>query len=167
MDAKLSKLRNALAEAIDGMSQEKLERHPPGKWSSAQILDHLNLSYAGTIKNFERRLASGRPGASSDRRTKRWQRRLVIGLGFFPKDRKSPEHVLPRGTPVSQLTSEIFVNISRMDSVIEECAARFGRNKPLAEHPVLGPLTAKEWRKFHLVHGRHHARQILRLKRTF
>jgi len=28
------------------------------------------------------------------------------------------------------------------------------------DHLFLGPLTANEWRKFHWVHGRHHARQI-------
>jgi hypothetical protein len=28
----------------------------------------------------------------------------------------------------------------------------------------LGPLTGAQWRKFHLVHGRHHARQIRQLR---
>jgi hypothetical protein len=28
---------------------------------------------------------------------------------------------------------------------------------------MLGPLTAGQWRKFHLIHGRHHAKQIRRL----
>ncbi|HEY7354781.1 MAG TPA: DUF1569 domain-containing protein [Terriglobales bacterium] len=166
MDAILTELRNVLASAIEGMSKEELIRHPEGKWSSAEILDHLNLTYLGTIKNFERCLASGQSGASTDRHSKRWQRRLVTDLGYFPKGRKSPERVLPRGTPVHQLTTEIFENIARMDDVIEACAERFSRTKPIAEHPIIGPLTAKEWRKFHLVHGKHHARQILKLKNS-
>ncbi|MGZ7099671.1 MAG: DUF1569 domain-containing protein [Candidatus Angelobacter sp.] len=32
------------------------------------------------------------------------------------------------------------------------------------DHPVLGPLTAAEWRKFHLVHGLHHVKQIRSLR---
>jgi hypothetical protein len=28
------------------------------------------------------------------------------------------------------------------------------------DHLILGPLTAGQWRKFHWVHGQHHARQI-------
>lgn len=164
MTSKLSDLRTRLAEAIDGMTAEDLARHPEGKWSSAEILDHLNLTYRGTIKNCERCLAAGKSGASVDRTTKRWQRRVVILLGYLPSGRRSPETVLPRGTPIAQLTTEIFENITRMDSVIAACDAQFGRGKSIAEHPILGPLTASEWRKFHWVHGTHHARQIIRLK---
>jgi hypothetical protein len=162
----LSVLRTVLANAIEGMSVEDLARHPPGKWSSVEILDHLNLTYRGTIKNFERCLASGESGASPDRKTKRWQRRAIVWLGYMPEGRKSPKWVLPRGTPVQKLTTEIFENIARMDQLIDECDVRFGRGKPLADHPILGPLTAHEWRKFHIVHGKHHARQINRLKRS-
>ncbi|PYV48849.1 MAG: hypothetical protein DMG92_12640 [Acidobacteria bacterium] len=50
VSSKLSELRDQLAAAIAGMSAEDLERHPAGKWSSAEILDHLNLTYRGTIK---------------------------------------------------------------------------------------------------------------------
>ena len=164
MASKLSDLRTRLANAIDGMTAEDLARHPEGKWSSAEILDHLNLTYRGTVKNCERCLAAGKSGASSDRNSKRWQRRVVIWLGYLPSGRKSPEPALPRGTPIPQLTTEIFENIARMDNVIAACDAQFGRGKSIAEHPILGPLTASEWRKFHWVHGRHHARQITRLK---
>jgi DinB superfamily len=162
----LSELRTALANAIDGMSPDDFTRHPPGQWNSAEILDHLNLTYIGTIKNFARCLACGKPGASPDRKTKRWPRRVIVQFGFFPPGRRSPDRVLPRGTPVHQLTTEIFENLARMDSVIAECDARFGPGLPLADHPILGPMTAQEWRKFHFVHGRHHVRQILRLKKA-
>jgi hypothetical protein len=162
--SKLLQLREQLANAIQGMSPEDLARHPQGIWSSAEILDHLNLTYRGTIKNCERCLAAGKSGASVDRNTKRWQRRIVIGLGYLPSGGKSPQHALPRGTPISQLTTEIFDNITRMENVISACDAQFGRGKSIAEHPIFGPLTAREWRKFHWVHGRHHVRQIIRLK---
>jgi hypothetical protein len=164
--SKLSDLHNQLARAIDGMTAKDLERHPAGKWSAAEILDHLNLTYRGTIKNCERCLAAGKSGASGDRSTKRWQRRVVILLGYLPSCRKSPETALPRGTPISQLTTEIFENIAQMDNVIAACDDQFGQGKSIAEHPILGPLTASEWRKFHWVHGRHHARQIIRLKKA-
>jgi hypothetical protein len=164
VSSNLSELRDRLAAAINGMSAEDLARHPEGKWSSAEILDHLNLTYRGTIKNCERCLASGKSGTSLDRKGKRWQRRGLLWLGFFPPGRKSPERVLPRGTPIPQLTAEIFENIARMESVIAQCDTRFGKEKAIADHPILGPMTAREWRKFHWVHGRHHARQIIRLK---
>lgn len=166
MTSKLSELRDRLAKAIDGMSAEDLSRHPEGKWSSAEILDHLNQTYRGTVKNCEHCLAAGKSNASVDRNRKRWQRRVVMLLGYLPSGRKSPERALPRGTPIAQLTTEIFENITRMESVISACDAQFGRGKAIAEHPILGPLTAREWRKFHWVHGRHHVRQIIKLKNS-
>jgi hypothetical protein len=162
--SKLSDLRDQLAKAIDGMSAEDLALHPEGKWSSAEILDHLNQTYRGTVKNFEHCLATGKSGANVGRNTKRWQRRVVIWLGYIPSGRTSPAHALPRGTPIAQLIIEIFENITRMENLIAACDAQYGRGKSIAEHPILGPLTATEWRKFHWVHGMHHARQIIRLK---
>jgi hypothetical protein len=126
----------------------------------------LNQTYRGTIKNCERCLSAGKPRLNTDRKSKRWQRRVVIWFEYMPSGRKSPTGALPRGTPIDILTTEIFENIQRMDSVIESCDREFGQGKVIAEHPVLGPLTAKEWRKFHWLHGRHHARQILRLKNS-
>jgi hypothetical protein len=51
-----------------------------------------------------------------------------------------------------------------MDELIAKWEARHGKQTRLLDHPVLGPLTARQWRKFHWVHGRHHVKQILRLR---
>ena len=164
MDSNLAQLHSILAGAIRSITADQLTRHPEGKWSPAEILEHLNLTYTGTIKGLERCLQSGATSASSDRSRMRWQRLVVIRAGYFPRGRQSPPRVQPRGTPADQVTAEILKNIVRLEGVIQECETRFGRNKPLADHPVLGPLTATEWRKFHLVHGKHHAKQLRRLE---
>jgi hypothetical protein len=166
MDSTLAQLQRSLETAIRDMSLEELTRHPEGKWSTAEILEHLNLTYTGTIKGLEHCLQSGATSASSDRSSNRWQRLILIQAGYFPHGRQSPSRVLPRGTPAQQVRVEILQNIVRLDGVIQECETRFGRSKPVADHPVLGPLTAAEWRKFHLVHGKHHAKQIRRLRET-
>jgi hypothetical protein len=57
-------------------------------------------------------------------------------------------------------------NIARLDGVLAECEMRFPGGVPIAEHPVLGPLTATEWRGFHLAHGRHHVKQVIAIKKT-
>jgi len=51
-----------------------------------------------------------------------------------------------------------------MDDMIARCEEKFGSSSKLLDHPILGPLTGAEWRKFHLVHGRHHVKQIRRLR---
>jgi hypothetical protein len=53
-----------------------------------------------------------------------------------------------------------------MDAIIAQCEARFGRRVQVLDHPILGPLTAPQWRKLHLVHGRHHQKQVPSGKRA-
>jgi hypothetical protein len=166
MDPKLARLHTAISRAIDGMTLDDLCRHPEGKWSSAEILEHLNLTYTGTVKSLERCLASGEAKVSPDRNRKRWQRFVVTGLGYLPHGRISPERVRPRGAPADQIASEILQSIVRMDALIEDCETRFGKRAAISDHPILGPLKAAEWRKFHLVHGKHHVKQIIQLKQS-
>jgi hypothetical protein len=82
----------------------------------------------------------------------------------MPSGRKAPKHTVPRGLAVEKVKAEVGPKIAAMDGIIEECEARFGHGKVL-DHPILGPLTVAQWRKFHWVHGRHHAKQIERLRR--
>jgi hypothetical protein len=48
-----------------------------------------------------------------------------------------------------------------MDATLADAEKRFGAKARLLRHPVLGPLTAQQWRRFHEVHGRHHLKQIV------
>jgi DinB superfamily len=167
MHRKMAQLEDVLSRAIRGMTAEEIAIDPPGKWSAAQILEHLNLTYLATIKNLERCLAAGESGVSGgDRSKKRWSRLLVTRLGYFPPGRESPERVRPRGIPFDQVSREIIVNVARMDEVISQCESRFRSRGAIAEHPILGPLSAAEWRGFHVAHGKHHVRQILRLRKN-
>jgi hypothetical protein len=60
--------------------------------------------------------------------------------------------------------TEIGPQITAMDEAIAHCEQRHGKRTRLLDHPVLGPLTARQWRKFHWVHGKHHVKQIQRLR---
>lgn len=167
MHKKMAKLHSGVSSAIRSAELADLTRRPKGKWSAAEILEHLNLTYLGTIKTLERRLAEGKAHPSSSRSAKRWQRIAVVRLGLFPPGRKSPEPAVPRGMPAQRVMSEILGNLARMDELITECERKFSPRQPIAEHPILGPLTAAEWRGFHLTHGRHHVKQLEVLKKRF
>ena len=165
MHSKLTKLRDVLSSAIDEMTIDELTCRRKGKWCAAEILEHLNLTYVGTIKNLERRVAEGRPCSASGRGKKRWQRIAVTRFGYIPTGRKSPARAMPRGAPAQQVIGDVMENLNRMDSVISECESQFPPGDPIAEHPILGPLTAQEWRAFHFAHGRHHAKQLREIKK--
>ena len=166
MDTRLEKLKRALESAVEGMSSEQMIWHAPGKWCAAEVLEHLYLTYTGTIKGFERLLQSGEPTATPVSMRQRWRTLAVVGFGYFPPGRKAPPVTEPRGLPWEKVHNELPSKIVAMDTIIEQCEVRFGRGVPLLDHPILGPLNATQWRKFHLVHGMHHRKQLLRLRKA-
>jgi hypothetical protein len=164
MDAYLERLQRAITSATHGMRSDDLQRHPEGKWSTAEVLEHLYLTYTGTVKGFERCLQEGRPLARRPMIKDRMRTFVVTGLRYLPEGRIAPERAQPRGMPAEEVLREIGPRISTMDQVIAQCEARFGKRTRLLDHPILGPLTARQWRRFHWVHGRHHLKQIQRLR---
>jgi hypothetical protein len=164
MDPGLNSLQQEIAEAVAGITPEQLHWHPPGKWCAAEVLEHLYLTYTGTIKGFER-LLQARPAATTKQSWKqRVGRLLVLRLSYMPPGRQAPPFARPRGLPAENVLAEIGPKISEMDAMITRCEESLGKAN-LLDHAILGPLTAAGWRKFHLVHGRHHLNQIRALRR--
>ncbi len=166
MDSHLDKLKESLQSAVEGMSSEQLSWHPPGKWCAVEVLEHLYLTYTRTIQGFERVMRKGKPLASRASVAQRALTFVVVGLGHMPAGRKAPAIVQPRGLPVEKVRSEIGEKMAAMDAILAQCEARFGRRVHLLDHPILGPLTATQFRKLHLVHGQHHLKQLLRLRES-
>jgi hypothetical protein len=164
VDPGLQTLQRELASAVAGLSPEQLAWHPPQKWCIAEVLEYLYLTYTGTMKGFERFMSAGKPCASN------WSNRgralLVLGFGYLPSGREAPQFARPRGLPPEKVLAEIGPKIAEMDAMIARCQQQFGKNEKLLDHVFLGPLTAAQWRKFHLVHGRHHLKQIRSLRKS-
>ena len=89
---------------------------------------------------------------------------VVLGFNYLPKGREAPPHARPRGLPQEKVLAEILPKITEMDELLAGCAARFGRRIKVLDHPFLGPFSVDQWRKFHLVHGLHHVKQIRKLR---
>jgi Protein of unknown function (DUF1569) len=164
MDSRLEQLKQTLESAAEGMSSEQMQFRPAGKWCAAEVLEHLYLTYIGTIKGFAKVMEAGKPLATQASMLHRMRTLVVVGFGHMPEGRKAPTPTLPKGLLADKVRSEVGTKIIEMDAIIAQCEARFGRRKHLLDHPILGPLTAGQWRTFHLVHGRHHAKQIIRLR---
>jgi hypothetical protein len=160
MVSSLERLRQELEDAIGSASPSALAQAPAGKWNAAQILEHLFLTYKNTNRGMEKCLEQGAPLATRATLKQRVAALLVVNLGYLPEGRKAPERVTPRGMQPEQVQGAIVPELQRMGSGLDECERRFGARTKIMDHPFLGPLTAGEWRQFHWVHGRHHARQI-------
>lgn len=162
----LSRALACMETAANGMDVEALRRHPPGKWSSVEILEHLSLAFSSTTKVMARQLASHQ----TVWRRATWRERLsvllVIEFGYLPKGRKAPEFTVPHGMDAAEALPRFRQTIGDMDEAISRCERQFGPAARIAEHTIFGPLTARRWRRFHWVHTRHHAAQVARLKRS-
>ena len=164
MDHRLEQFKANLQSAVEGMSNRQLDWHPPGKWSAAEVLEHLYLTYTGTIAGFERVMRKGKPLVSTATIGQRGLTLLVVGLGWMPGGFRAPAIVQPAGLPAEKVRNEIGEKIIAMDGIISQCEVCFGRRVRLLDHPILGPLNARQWRKLHLVHGAHHLKQLLELR---
>ncbi len=164
MHSSCERIQQVIHAAAAGMNPAQLEWHPEGKWSAADILEHLALTYSGSKLGLDRCMQAGKTLARSPSLKDRLTTCVVVTLGYMPSGRQAPEGTRPKGVAGSTILAHVDRQLAAMDEALQLCEQRFGTRRKLINHPILGPLTISEWRKFHLVHARHHARQIERLK---
>lgn len=160
MNSYLERLRQELEDATLSASASELSPAPVEKWSPAQILEHLLLTYKTTNRGLEKCREQETPLARRATLKDRVGTVLVVNFGYIPNGRKAPERAKPRGLPLDEVREGLVPELRKMASALDECERKFGVRTKIMDHPFLGPLTAEEWRKFHWVHGRHHTRQI-------
>jgi len=149
--------------SIGELSDTQLAWHPPGKWSAAEVLEHLARSMAGTAYIMGRALDQDRPKAKPDTWQERLKAFIVVGIGYFPSGREAPEPTRPRGLPPAEARNGIRQALADLDEAAARCASRFGERTKVANHPILGAFDVRQWRRFHRVHTRHHMKQIERM----
>ena len=138
-------------------------------WSTQDVIEHLLLTYRNTEelldRYLERKSPSGRP-----RETKhRILQFLVVRCGGFPRGTDAPAAVHPGKSGMPPMSGEELCacmrsELEKLDAKIDECRQSFEK-RPFAPHFIFGPMTADQWRRFHFVHGRHHLKQLARIRR--
>ena len=166
MQPTLDMLQCELSNALAGLDAYQTQATPPGhpeKWSIQQIAEHLLKTYASTSHLLRGRLEKGSPTRSKPTLIQRVVQMFVLNAGHFPRGRRSPESVAPSDAPAplsgAELANTFRDQIAELDAVATRCEALFGKQR-CATHQVLGPLSIRQWCRFHLIHGRHHVRQI-------
>jgi hypothetical protein len=126
MDFYLQRLQDAIAGATEGLNAKALALHLEGKWCVAEIMEHLYLTYTGTIKGFERCLEAGHPLARSITLRDRVRSFVVVRLSYLPAGRKAPKNTVPRGMLPEQVRAEVKAKIFAMDAIITRAEEKFG-----------------------------------------
>ena len=160
MHPHLHRAETALTDCAARLTLEQLVRHPDGKWSAADILEHLGLAFSRTADGMQRVLDRTLAPPSPPKAAHRFRTFLVVGCGYFPSGRTSPKEVAPVGNNPAEVLASALASLRRMDGVLDAVAQGFGVRTKVLKHHVLGPMSVADWRKFHWIHTRHHARQI-------
>lgn len=168
MDFWLERALQEIDTATDAVSPATMSISPAGgKWSIAQVMGHLSITFRQTVGALAKVLQSGRSSAGK-RTFMQWlSTRVVADLGYFPTGRPAPPTTLPSALPPAQVMREIRENLIAMDAVLGDVEQKIGPGIAVANHPVLGPLTVQEWRKFHYRHTHHHLKQVIALTKQF
>jgi uncharacterized damage-inducible protein DinB len=155
--------RDAIDEACGRLTRETIARPVEGRWSIAQILEHLTLAFRAHAVMLEKPLASGELRARKPTLAQTVSRIAVVDLGYFPRV-KAPDMTLPAGNVApEQSVAAIRDALDLVDSALTRVASRFGETALISNHPYLAGLSVRQWRKFHWRHTIHHMAQVRRL----
>jgi len=165
MHIELQRCFTLIDEATAGLDEAGATTRVDGRWSVAEIVEHLDRTYTGTVKGFERCLEAGQPRASAPALKSRLRVFLVVTLGYFPTGVEAPAHVVPTGrVSLPDLLTKVRMHLESLDRTAAAAKGRFGSGRVM-DHPILGPFTVDQWLKFHQIHTRHHQKQIVERRR--
>ena len=149
-----------MLDATRGAGDDARVRRDPAKWCVVEIVEHLTRAYSGTAKGFERCVEKGAPLVTPPSIKQRVQQFALINLGYFPEGRQAPKHIVPTGElDLNAVLDAVRRDLARLDQAAITTKQALGSGKML-DHPILGALTIDQWLRFHVIHTRHHARQI-------
>ena len=171
MNSTLHQLQREIANSLHSLDATQTQLRPrPSKWSIQQIIEHLLLTYSSTETAIKARLAKRTPTRARPTLAHRISQFAVTRCGYFPTGREAPEPVTPNPTthPVSgeDLAQTTAEHLARLDLLFTEAETLFGPASQCASHTVLGPLNIDQWRKFQLIHGEHHLKQIAAIRKA-
>ena len=168
MHAVLERVVSQIAKELGTLDAATTQLHPGGhetEWTAQQVVEHLTLGYELTTHALEVRLNKGRLSRHQTRTWLEWSLQLMIlSFGYLPRGVPATEETTPKpdGYPpmdASQLIDRLQQKMAALDAQLDRCKRKFGM-EAVAVHPWLGPLRVDQWRRFHALHGLHHAVQI-------
>lgn len=170
MDGKVMTIQNQLqAECrvfiawVDGLSAEQFSEQVAGKWSVAEVLQHLYLSARPIV-----RLMTGHREVLSqwglvETPSRSYNDIAVAYQIILETGAKAPAALSPRPEDVQVEKSELVARFAgvydALTAVLESWSGSELDNYYIP-HPVLGKLTIREMLYFTSIHTRHHLRLL-------
>lgn len=163
----LDATRARLTASVEGLAagQEHF-RSAPERWSVAEIMEHLALAEAGSVKLFDKLLQK----AETEGRERRAGDPFApVSLAeqaapFRGQKFKAPDQSRPTGTvPLSDSLASLSDSLARIHA-LRPRVERADCAEQRFPHPIFGPLNLYQWLLFTAAHEERHLKQIEALK---
>ena len=149
-----AKIRNQLLQAVEGLSDEKLNQKPSAEeWSPIQILDHLQLMEKTIAKGVSHELAK----EDSIKALKK-----PIGLTVSRSFKvKAPKHVVPTDefVTIEEMKERLNASHNFLYEVYGSASPEQLKKKSM-DHPVFGKVPLVQWFPFVGLHEKRHLKQL-------
>jgi hypothetical protein len=163
----LERTRDAFVDAVHGLSDAQHRYAPSGRWSIADIAEHVALAEMRTIDLVARKLPQGpAPSAAKLTGPARFAR---IDAAIPSRDLRrieAPEPLVPTGRwPTVEASLAAFLD-ARRRSLAAAAAVTPEALAHVVPHRFLGEFDLEEWLYFTSVHLARHTAQVDELKHS-
>jgi hypothetical protein len=158
LDTELAGLR----AAVDAVPPHRRSEHPvPGRWSVAEVLDHLARVERSVLRACEQQLAAARESGLPDESDTSSIRAWMPPEQVANRDRPlvSPERLLPKDNDADAAWAQIESVRERLRGFVVSCDG-LALSQVGFPHPALGTLNLYQWLLFSAGHHARHAAQI-------
>ena len=145
--------------AARSLDQDAWQRSPAaGKWSPAQVTEHVTLAYERTREMLHSPSPAGIPFFLRPL-IRFLYVRPILKSGRFPKSGKAPRPFRPSGTPTSSeaLCARLRTAADGIEADVEQLASL---GEKAFDHPVFGSVKLPDCLRFLALHTTHHRRQL-------
>ena len=159
----LNNRHEALLRQCKALSDDRLNQPmATGKWSVAQVTDHLHQSMEYTLNYIRKKIQT--PSAIEQNRFRSLYRKLLL-VAFLNTDIRfrapKPVSVVPEYITGEKLRADADRLLSAYRSFLEEFPSTLLK-KNVFKHPVAGRIRLIHTLQFMEAHVRHHQRQVNR-----
>ena len=140
------RLRLSCYQEILGEVQRLAPAHRTlGNWSLAQICAHLAETQAFSVQPGEPEIKTSRLYRAT---IGRFALAVLLRFGFIPER---------QGDLSAPVSADLEASLRQLQTEVQ----RISTTPMSARHPIFGPLSQDQWRRFHLYHAAHHLSFVL------
>ena len=130
----------------------------PGRWSPAQITEHVALAYERTRELLTRPARGGVPPLLRPL-IRYFYARPILKTGRFPSKVKAPRQFRPSGAaePAEVLCARLEAAARGLE---EDFERQISAGKDALDHPIFGRVDLADALRFQAIHTAHHRQQL-------